>query len=61
MVKYYFLSCKEIAHWYKKECVTLELQYLLRNQEIIYKTSTPYIYQQNGCTEWLNYTLLEKI
>ena len=27
-----------------KECVTLELQYFLRDQEIIYKTSTPYIY-----------------
>ena len=29
--------------------VTLELQFFLREQEIIYETSTPYIHQQNGC------------
>ena len=45
----------------KGEYITSELQLFLRKQEIIYKTSTLYIHQQNGHTEWLNYTLLEKM
>jgi len=32
----------------KGEYVTLELQFFLREQEIIYETSTSYIHQQNG-------------
>jgi len=44
----------------KGEYVTLELQFFLREQEIIYETSTPYIHQQNGHIEWLNCILLEK-
>ena len=42
------------------EYITSELQSFLREQEIIYKTSTLYIHQQNGCAEQLNCILLEK-
>jgi len=42
VVKYYFLFCKEVAYW---------LQSFLREQRIIYKTSTLYIHQQNDCAE----------
>ena len=45
----------------RKEYITLELQSFLREQEIIHETSTLYIHQQNGCAEWLNYILLEKM
>jgi len=38
----------------------LELQSFLRKQEIIYKTNTLHVYQQNGYTEQLNHTLLKK-
>jgi len=41
------------------EYVILKLQFFLREQEIIHKTST--VYQQNGHAKWLNHTLLEKI
>jgi len=34
-----------------REYVTLELQFFLREQGVIYETSTLYIYQQNGCAE----------
>jgi len=40
--------------------MTSELQSFLCEQEIVYETSTPYIYQQNGQAEQLNQTLLEK-
>jgi len=43
------------------EYMTSELQSFLRKQEIVYETSTPYVYQQNGQAEWLNRTLLEKV
>ena len=39
----------------------LVLQFFLREQGIIYETSTPHIYQKNSYTEQLNCTLLEKI
>jgi len=39
----------------------LELQFFLREQEIVHKTSTPYVHQQNGQAEQLNQTLLEKM
>ena len=42
-----------------REYVILELQFFLREQEVIYETSTSYVYQQNGCAEQLNCTLLE--
>ena len=42
------------------EYITWELQFFLREQRIIYETSTLYIYQQNSHAEWLNCTLLEK-
>jgi len=42
------------------EYVTSELQFFLREQEIIYEISTPHVCQQNGCAEQLNHTLLEK-
>jgi len=42
------------------EYMTSELQSFLREQGIVHKTSTPYVYQQNGQTEQLNRTLLEK-
>ena len=42
------------------EYVTSELQSFLREQEIIYKTSTSYIHQQNGYAEWLNCIMFEK-
>ena len=43
-----------------REYVMLELQSFLRKQEIIYKTNTPHVYQQNSCTEQLSHTLLKK-
>jgi len=33
------------------EYVTLELQFFLREQRVIHKTNTLYIYQQNGHAE----------
>jgi len=42
------------------EYMTLELQSFLREQGIVHETSTPYVYQQNGRAEQLNWTLLEK-
>jgi len=42
------------------EYMTLELQSFLCEQGIVYETSTPYVYQQNGQAEQLNWTLLEK-
>jgi len=42
------------------EYVMSELQFFLREQGIIHKTSTPHVHQQNGCTELLNCILLEK-
>ena len=39
----------------------LELQFFLREQGIIYETSTLHVYQQNSCTEQLNCILLEEI
>ena len=36
------------------EYMTSELQSFLREQGIVYKTSTPYIHQQNGQAERLN-------
>ena len=42
------------------EYVTSELQFFLREQEVIYKTNTSHVHQQNGRAKQLNYTLLEK-
>ena len=39
----------------RKEYITLKLQFFLREQTIIYKTSIPH---QNGCTKQLNCILL---
>ena len=44
-----------------EEYIMLVLQFFLREQEIIYETSTPYIYQKNSYTEQLNCILLEKV
>ena len=44
-----------------REYVTSELQSFLREQEVIYKTSTLYVYQQNGHAKQLNHILLEKV
>ena len=43
-----------------REYVTLELQFFLREQEVIHETSTLYVHQQNSHTEWLNCILLKK-
>jgi len=43
----------------ERECVMLELQFFLKEQEIIHKTSISHIHQQNGCAEQLNCILLE--
>ena len=37
----------------------LELQFFLRGQEIIHKTSTLHVHKQNSCAEQLNCTPLE--
>jgi len=39
----------------------LVLQFFLREQEIIYETSTLHVHQINSYTEQLNCTLLEKV
>jgi len=44
-----------------RKYVTSELQSFLREQEVIYKTSTLYVYQQNGHAKQLNHNLLEKV
>jgi len=56
-----FHSLKKLHTDNRGEYVTLELQFFLREQEIIHKTSTLHVYQQNGCTKQLNYTLLGKV
>ena len=56
-----FYSVKKLHIDNRGEYVISELQSFLREQKIIHKTSTPYIYQQNGCAKQLNYILLEKI
>jgi len=43
-----------------KEYVMSELQFFLKEQEVIYETSIPHVYQQNNHAEQLNHTLLEK-
>ena len=45
----------------REEYIISELQFFLREQEIIYETSTSYVHQQNGHAEQLNHTLLEKV
>jgi len=45
----------------REEYMTSELQSFLHEQRIVYKTSTPHVYQQNGQAKWLNWTLLEKV
>jgi len=42
------------------EYVTSELQFFLREQEVIYKTNTSHVHQQNSHAKQLNHTLLEK-
>jgi len=44
----------------RREYLMLDLQFFLREQEIIYKTSTLHIHQQNSCAKWSNHILLEK-
>ena len=44
----------------REEYIILELQSFLREQEIIHKTSTLFVYQQNSCAKQLNYILLKK-
>ena len=44
----------------REEHVMVDLQFFLREQEIIHETRTSYIYQQNGHAEQLNHILLEK-
>ena len=46
-----FYPIKRLHTDNRREYVMLELQSFLREQEIIYKTSTSYVHQQNGCTE----------
>ena len=48
MVKYNFLSSKILHTDNREEYIILELQFFLKEQEIIHKTSTLYIYQQNA-------------
>ena len=43
-----------------REYITSELQFFLREQGVIYETSTLHIHQQNSHTEQLNCILLEK-
>jgi len=44
----------------KREYIMSELQFFLREQGIIYETSTSHVYQQNSCAEQLNCILLEE-
>ena len=55
-----FHSVKKLHTDNKREYIMLELKSFLREQRIIYKTSTPHVCQQNSCVEQLDYTLLEK-
>jgi len=53
-------SVKRLHTDNRGEYMTSELQFFLCEQGIVYETSTPHIHQQNGQTERLNWTLLEK-
>jgi len=44
----------------KEEYIISELQFFLKKQKVIHKTSTPHVYQQNGYAKQLNCILLEK-
>ena len=44
-------SVKKLYTDNKREYIMSELQSFLREQRIIYKTSTLYIHQQNSCAE----------
>ena len=46
-----FYPIKRLHTDNRREYVMLELQSFLKEQEIIYKASTSYVHQQNGCTE----------
>jgi len=52
-------SMKKLHTDNRREYIMLELQFFLWEQEIIYKTSTWHVYQQNSCAEQLNCTPLE--
>ena len=53
-------SVKRLHTDNREEYIISELQSFLREQEVIYEISTPYVYQQNDHTEQLNCILLEK-
>jgi len=53
-------SVKRLHTDNREEHVMVDLQFFLREQEIIHETRTSYIYQQNGHAEQLNHILLEK-
>ena len=55
-----FYSVKRLHTDNRREYIMLELKFFLREQEIIYKTSTLYMCQQNSYIQQLNCTLLEK-
>jgi len=56
-----FYSVKRLYTDNGGEYMMLELQYFLKEQNIIYKTSTSHVHQQNDHAKWLNCILLKKI
>ena len=55
-----FYSVKRLHTDNGREYIILELKSFLREQRIIYETSTPHVCQQNSYVQQLNCTLLEK-
>ena len=55
-----FYSVKRLHTDNRREYIMLELKFFLREQGIIYKTSTLHMCQQNSYVQQLNCTLLEK-